>query len=55
VSGKKMIASFLSVVDDATELALEPIDGGREPSGVYRIVVGMKVEVSNRSLEPLNI
>src|SRR5690349_18512152 len=55
LSGEQVIASLLSAMDDPTELALETIDGGGEPPGVYEIVVGMKVEVSNRSLEPLHI
>ena len=55
MSGEKVIASFLSAVDDPAELALQPIDGGRKPPGVYEIVVGMKVEVSNDRLEPLHV
>ena len=55
MSGDKVITSLLSAVDDTTELALQAIDGGREPSGIYKVVVGMNVEVSNSSLEPLDV
>jgi hypothetical protein len=50
-----VIASFLSAVDDPTELALQPIDGGGEPPGVYEVVVSVKVEACNRSLEVLDV
>jgi hypothetical protein len=46
-----VIASFLSVVNNPTELALQPINRGREPPGINEFVVGVKVEVGNRSLQ----
>lgn len=55
MSGDKVIASLLGAVHNATELALQAIDGCRETSGIYEVVVGMNVEVSNRSLEPLDV
>src|SRR6266550_7576823 len=46
-----MIASLPGRRDHAAELALQTVDGSAQPSRIDEIVIGLAIEVSDRSLE----
>src|SRR6266550_6235919 len=46
-----MIATLPGRPQNAAELALQTVDGGAEASGIHEIVVGLAIEIGDRSLE----
>src|SRR5256885_8924239 len=46
-----MIASLPGRPQNAAELALQAVDGGAQASGIHEIVVGLAIEIGDRSLE----
>src|SRR6266550_7714385 len=46
-----MIASLPGRRDHAAELALQTVDGSAQPSRIDEIVIGLAIEVGNRTLE----
>src|SRR5207247_2591341 len=46
-----MIAPLPGCPENAAELALQAVDGGAQASGIHEIVVGLAIEIGDRTLE----
>src|SRR5947207_1716346 len=55
LAGEQMVAALLRRRQDPAELALEPVDDGAQTARIDEIVVGVAVEIGDRTLETFEL
>src|SRR5437667_888737 len=52
LAGEQVVTTLLGTIENAAELALEPVDDRRQKLGIDEIIVGLELEITSRGLQP---